>query len=112
MIVGWLAGLGLLWASRAWTVREKLVGTLVVPFGLAAAIPALLVFSEMVSCGDPSPGQSLEPGCTAAYSLPQRVVWGAILGVCIVGPVFTTIFLARRMKRPLPSEGYASSGAV
>jgi hypothetical protein len=40
---GWLAGLILLWSSRAWTNRDKWIGSLVVPGGLATAIFAALV---------------------------------------------------------------------
>ena len=36
--VGWILGLILLWRSRAWTTGQKLVGTFVVPGGLAAAV--------------------------------------------------------------------------
>lgn len=36
--VGWIVGLILLWSSRAWTTGQKLIGTLVVPGGLAAAL--------------------------------------------------------------------------
>lgn len=32
-LVGWAVGVVLLWASRRWTTREKLLGTLVVPTG-------------------------------------------------------------------------------
>ena len=32
-VVGWLVGVVLLWTSRRWRVREKLLGTLVVPGG-------------------------------------------------------------------------------
>ena len=35
--VGWIIGLVLLWSLRAWSVREKLIGTLLVPGGLATA---------------------------------------------------------------------------
>jgi hypothetical protein len=35
---GWFAGLILLWSSRAWTTRDKWIGTLVVPGGLAASV--------------------------------------------------------------------------
>jgi hypothetical protein len=99
MIVGWFVGLALLWSSKLWTIQEKLIGTLVVPFGLAAAIPALYVFSEMVACGDPPPGEPFESGCTAAYSWQEQLVWGTLLGLCVIGPVCATIFLARRMRR-------------
>jgi HAAS domain-containing protein len=40
-IAGWFVGVYLLWSSPAWSVREKLVGTLVVPFGTLG--PLLLV---------------------------------------------------------------------
>jgi hypothetical protein len=35
--VGWFIGVVLLWSSRVWTLRDKLIGTLVLPGGLAAA---------------------------------------------------------------------------
>src|SRR5918996_268168 len=37
-IVGWFVGLVLLWASQIWTTRDKLIGTFVVPGGLAPAL--------------------------------------------------------------------------
>ena len=36
--VGWLVGLVLLWSSRLWTTRDKLIGTLIVPGGIATAL--------------------------------------------------------------------------
>ena len=33
--VGWVAGVILLWSSRAWSTRDKLIGTLIVPGGIA-----------------------------------------------------------------------------
>jgi uncharacterized membrane protein len=32
-VLGWLVGVVLLWGSRVWTLRDKLVGTLLVPGG-------------------------------------------------------------------------------
>ena len=44
--VGWFVGLILLWSSRAWTTRDKWIGTLVVPGGLATGVfIGLIVFS-------------------------------------------------------------------
>jgi hypothetical protein len=37
--LGWVAGLVLLWSSRAWSTRDKWVGTLVVPGGLVGQRP-------------------------------------------------------------------------
>ena len=36
--VGWIVGLVLLWSSRAWTTRDKWIGTLVIPGGLATGV--------------------------------------------------------------------------
>lgn len=36
--IGWLIGVALLWTSRRWRVREKLLGTLVVPGGPALVL--------------------------------------------------------------------------
>ena len=41
--VGWFAGLILLWTSRAWTTREKWIGTLVIPGGLATSVVVGLI---------------------------------------------------------------------
>ena len=34
-IIGWIVGAVLLWISNVWTTRDKLIGTLIVPGGLA-----------------------------------------------------------------------------
>lgn len=42
--VGWFVGVVLVWVSKAWTTREKLLATFVVPGGLATAV-ALSAFA-------------------------------------------------------------------
>jgi|tagenome__1003787_1003787.scaffolds.fasta_scaffold20910961_3 uncharacterized membrane protein len=42
-LVGWLAGVVLLWTSNLWTRRDKLIGTLVIPGGLATGMLALSI---------------------------------------------------------------------
>jgi hypothetical protein len=44
-VVGWLVGVVLLWQSDAWTRREKLIGTLVVPGGLLAPFALLTLLT-------------------------------------------------------------------
>jgi hypothetical protein len=48
-VIGWLVGVVLLWQSDAWTRREKVIGTLVVPGGLLApfALLTLLMGSPL-----------------------------------------------------------------
>jgi hypothetical protein len=115
-VIGWFVGLVLLWVSDAWTTAEKLVGTLLVPGGL---VPAFLImtgglggYSEgCVSSSDPATG-TLEEVCTGGPSLPGRILWIAIFIVSVVGPFFTTAFLATRMRRQAAADYQPSTGSV
>ena len=67
-VVGWLVGAVLLWTSTLWRTREKVLGTLVVPFGPGLALfgSALLVapFGRSETCsttGSFGSAPSLEP---------------------------------------------------
>jgi hypothetical protein len=74
-VVGWFVGVALLWGSRAWTTREKLLGTLVVPGGLATSFFVLVYgMSASVSGGcseEVSPGAP-PIGCEDETS----AIWG------------------------------------
>jgi hypothetical protein len=62
-VLGWVTGVVLLWSSRRWHTREKLLGTLVVPLGpggvLAAA--AFRPFGRTCSVSVGGPGTALTP---------------------------------------------------
>ena len=63
-VVGWLAGVVLLWTSSLWRVREKVLGTLVVPLGPGVALfgGPLLLFGRAETCtSTPGFGTTLEP---------------------------------------------------
>jgi hypothetical protein len=88
--IGWIVGLILLWASRAWTTRDKLIGTLLWPGGLVAPFiyaPSVLISSAEVCSngvcrGDPSGGFAMF----------------ILLGAFVV-PFVTAFYLARRARR-------------
>jgi hypothetical protein len=66
-LLGWLVGVFLLWASPVWSPRDKWLGTLVLPGGLAGAVilPLFPVRTESVSCPPiPAPMPSPAPGDT------------------------------------------------
>ena len=42
LVVGWIVGLVLLWTSRVWRLRDKLIGTFLLPGGLLPAAILLL----------------------------------------------------------------------
>ncbi len=95
VFVGWIVGLVLLLSSRAWTVRDKLIGTLIVPGGLATAVVALLDLGT-VQTGTSYYGgpQHCGPGASALHEITSIVVFA----VLVIGPIFTAVYLARRAR--------------
>ena len=70
-VIGWFVGLVLLWVSDAWTTGEKLVGTLIVPGGLATTF--FVLTGVGTGSGEVCVGQS-DPAT------------GAIVETCTGGP--------------------------
>ena len=98
-VLGWFVGVALLWASRAWTVRDKLIGTFVVPGGLAAFfIPLLwgLVGASQVCTS----GAGQKTVCQGGLSPTETVVFFVSLFATLVLPMITAVYLARRADRP------------
>jgi len=90
-VLGWLVGLVMLWYSRTWTLRDKLVGTLVLP--VVAAV--LLGISALVAQPVESAVEQINPLVPSVFSLGHSVL---ILAIFIV-PIITTIYLAVRARR-------------
>jgi hypothetical protein len=97
-VAGWVAGAVMLLVSRRWTFRDKLVGLLVWPGGLALAV-GLIVLAPTRQCVyvDDSAGHRHGGECTGA-TIPG---WLGIplLVLAIIGPLLTAIYLARRSRR-------------
>jgi hypothetical protein len=93
--VGWFAGLVLLWSSRAWNTREKLIGTLIVPGGLAAVLPLMLITGSTQEC------TSLNGGiqhCSGGPSTSHQILSIALLAFVVLRPICTSVYLARRAR--------------
>ncbi|SRR6266536_1085161 len=103
-LIGWFVGLILLWASDAWTTRQKLLGTLVVPGGLA--IPVWMLFFATTSSetcsgpGDVRTGGGGRVTCTGGTSALEEALWIALFAVLVIAPIVVAILLARRIRRP------------
>ena len=99
-LVGWIVGVVLLWSSRAWTAREKLVGTLFVPGGLAVGLwLGLFAGSSTIQCGSSGgPGRPTITHCTGGPSTLHEVLVSALFVALIIAPIGTAIFLARRAR--------------
>jgi len=124
-VVGWVAGVRSLWNSTAWTLRDKLIGTFVLPGGL---LPAVLYVVIPALAG--TPGRPCAPleGSTAGgggttlprlsqcqYAthtfLPVAGAGGDLLvALLFLLPVLTAIYLHLRTRRPrLPAWPAAGS---
>lgn len=112
--VGWLIGLILLWSSRLWTTRDKLIGTLIVPGGISAALWMVLVLTgtgtSFRKCRgfatqvNPSTGAVIRPGTlhcarSSGPSLAPTVWQIALLVFFVLGPIVSAVYLARRARR-------------
>ena len=96
-VVGWFAGVILLWSSRAWTTRDKWIGTLVTPGGLATALVGLFVLGHPTKkfCSG-FPGRI--PHCTNAPgpSGGADILGIALFAFLVLAPIATSVYLARR----------------
>jgi uncharacterized membrane protein len=102
-VVGWFAGVVLLWTSYVWTTRDKLIGTLVVPGGLGLSL-ALLVFgiaatSESCSGGIGPSGTPLTETCTGGPTAIHQILVAGGITLLVVAPIAATIYLAQRLRR-------------
>jgi hypothetical protein len=103
-VIGWFAGVILLWVSDAWTRREKLLGTLVLPFGLL--VPLGFVFlagAEQTCTSQPvragGAGGVVEMTCSGGMSTVGQALWVA-LGIALwVAPFAAVAYLGRKLGR-------------
>ena len=95
--VGWIVGAVLLWVSQAWTLRDKLIGTLVLPGGLLAAIivVAKLAVGSVQVCRSPGVNGAAQT-CTGGVSEAHRLLLLAVFVAAVVLPFVTAVYLARR----------------
>jgi uncharacterized membrane protein len=116
-ILGWLVGVVLLWVSSSWRVKDKVIGTLLVPGGLALPLVLLLVGVEgpaaTTSCsqspttiGSPvGGGQAVVQStagavhCTGGLSVAVTVVFAVLLAFSVVGPFVGATWLTRHARR-------------
>jgi HAAS domain-containing protein len=93
--VGWLVGVILLWGSSAWITREKWIGTLVVPGGLALPFFILSMTSlSSESCVRTGNGHQ---HCTTDGG--GHITWIVISAILVLAPIASAMYLANRARR-------------
>ena len=100
--VGWVVGVVLLWLSRVWSTREKLIGTFLLPGGLALPLylylfePFGITYCETIH--QRGGGRRLEETVTGCGTQPLTSEWWGIAIMVLIGliPIATAIYLGRR----------------
>jgi hypothetical protein len=85
-VLGWFAGVVLLWISDAWTLRDKLIGTFVVPGGFGGSVWVLFLGADVCV------GQ-----CDGSTSLSDLLILAYL-----VAPFVSTAYLAWRLRKHDP----------
>jgi hypothetical protein len=93
--IGWLAGVLLLWLSKIWTVRDKLLGTLVLPGGLLGAAYLTVASVSVETCTGGAQGVQ---HCTGGISTAERVALITLWVVLVAAPIATGFYLGRRIR--------------
>jgi hypothetical protein len=96
--IGWVVGVALLWRSRAWTTRDKLIGTLFLPGGLFSTVVLLLI-----ALGRPRKEMCIHYGtsvthCTHGPSGGPSTLVSIALILLALTPTATAVYLARRAR--------------
>ena len=95
MGIGWLFGVILLWASSVWTLKDKIIGTLFVPLGLAGALFfGAFATSASASFSCQGGAGSLEV-CTQANSGPGLFGY-LLMAFLVIAPISSAIYLGWR----------------
>jgi hypothetical protein len=103
-VIGWFVGVALLWSSDQWSARSKLIGTLVVPGGLALPL-ALGSFATWTEHCSSSPTQVSGGGstrdwvCTGGPPGWWEVLGPVTFGLLLLAPVATVIYLGLQLRR-------------
>jgi uncharacterized membrane protein len=100
-VIGWVIGVVLLWISEAWSTRDKLIGTLVVPGGLLVPLGLGLVSGESAGCIEISsggPGPRTARTCDAGGGGIEPLELALVI-LLVLAPLVTTVYLAARLRR-------------
>lgn len=110
LVIGWLAGVIMLWTSNAWTTRDKVLGTLVVPGGLLTTFAfggqgMIQPAQTCVSTGSGSgPGETSQTVCHGGSSATGQLVLFLVL---LIAPLITAWWLMRQAQRAAPAVAFA-----
>lgn len=100
-VAGWIAGVVLLWSTPAWTTREKLLGTFVIPGGLMGAFALTILPFDTGACSQIviESGPITETATCAPSFPPPWLAWAAT-AAAVVAPIAVALYLLRTARAP------------
>ena len=111
--VGWLIGLVLLWSSQVWRVRDKWIGTLVIPGGYAVVLflGLALASSSGGACSVSAPsivnanvvGAAAAAARCGGSSSGPGVLASVIAVLVLLAPLASAVYLGRRALSSRPA---------
>jgi protein-S-isoprenylcysteine O-methyltransferase Ste14 len=96
--LGWLIGVGMLWAGPRWTAREKLLGTVVWPLGPGGLLLLFLLLPTSTQVCSRNPLNPTSQCTTSGWSVPSWLGTTVFLLVVVLGAAVAAL-LARRARR-------------
>lgn len=100
-VVGWFVGVTCLWVSPAWTTRDKLIGTLVFPGGLAFPFGFGLLAAGIPTTTCASSGGSDGVGfsqCSGPGWIVSALIIAGLIAALVL-PILVDVHLYRRLRR-------------
>ncbi|HZQ81620.1 MAG TPA: hypothetical protein VFB25_06560 [Gaiellaceae bacterium] len=99
--VGWLAGVVMLWLSDVWSVRDKVLGTLVLPGGLVLPLYFAIGVGVYSGSGTSCLTQAGTMHCVTTGGEPtwEQILWIAFFVMLVALPILTAVRLARTSRR-------------
>jgi hypothetical protein len=89
LVAAWPAGAILLWVSKTWTTREKLLGTLIPPGGYPGVLLIMSTFHRIAAASEAGP-EWVEVAVGAALF--------TVSLVALIAPVGMIVYLAMRLR--------------
>ena len=126
-LVGWLAGVVLLWSSSLWTRRDKLIGTLVIPQAASRRGSSCSSCSRRWAEARSAAPAGLPIGKNGSRHLVQATTHTTCHGgtstagtvgllialvILLVAPIATAIYLGRRLNRVKHTQIGDASAAI
>jgi uncharacterized membrane protein len=105
-LVGWLAGVVVMWSSNRWRTREKILGTLAIPGGLGTMVMGTLIWltfassscveGDFVQDGGNGVVRTDAGSCSAGNSLTVSVAVWVLLWLVALAVPLALLQIARR----------------